>query len=88
MDSAHGQPALWRARAPSIANGLEEIRWIDALGGKSLPAASYGILPNLKKSLLFAIRDGSSFLNPSPRIITSISSTISFKSALVLHYYN
>ena len=28
---------------------FEEIRWIHVLGGKGLPAASYGILPNLKK---------------------------------------
>ena len=33
----------------SIDDGLEEIRWPHVLGGKSLPAASYDILPNIKK---------------------------------------
>ena len=33
----------------SIEDGLEEMRWMHALGGKSLPAASCGILPSLKK---------------------------------------
>ena len=30
-----------------------------SIGGKSLPAASYGLFPNLKKKVSFAIRDGS-----------------------------
>ena len=33
----------------SIDDGLVEMRWMHALGGKSLPAASYGIVLNLKK---------------------------------------
>ena len=40
-------------------DGLEDIRWIRALGGEKLPAASYALLPNLKKGLLFAIGEGS-----------------------------
>ena len=58
IDSACGQPAWWRARSTSIDYGLEEIRWIHVLRGKSLPAACYGILPNLRKNLLFTIRGG------------------------------
>ena len=42
-------PARWRARSTSVDDGLEKIRWIHDLRGESLPAASYGILPNLKK---------------------------------------
>ena len=42
-------------------DGLEDIRWIRALGGEKLPAASYALLPNLKKGLFFAIGEGSRF---------------------------
>ena len=58
IDAAHGQPTRCPARPTSINDGLEDIRWIHRLGGESLPAVSYGILPNLKKKLFFAIRDG------------------------------
>ena len=54
-DLAHGQSAWWRARSTSIDGGLEEIRRVHVLGGKSLPAGSYGILPNLKKHPCSAI---------------------------------
>ena len=57
-DSAHGQPARCPPRPSSIDDGLEDIRWIHGLGGENLPGASYGILPNLKKYTMFAIRDG------------------------------
>ena len=39
----------------------EYIRWIRRLGGEKLPAASYALLPNLKKGLFFAIGEGSRF---------------------------
>ena len=44
-----------------IDGGLEDIRWIRGLGGERLPAASYALLPNLKKGLFLAIGEGSSF---------------------------
>ena len=39
-------------------DGLGGIRWIRGLGGEKLPAASYALLPNLKKGLFFAIGEG------------------------------
>ena len=53
IDSTHGQPARCPARPTNIDDGLEDIRWIHGLGGESLPAASYDILPNLKKKTIF-----------------------------------
>ena len=41
---AHGQPALCRARSTSEDDGLEEIRWIHGLGGKSLQELDGGVL--------------------------------------------
>ena len=43
----------------NVDDGLEDIRWIRGIGGEKLPAASYALLPNLKKGLLFAIGEGS-----------------------------
>ena len=43
----------------NVDDGLEDIRWIRGLGGEELPAASNALLPNLKKSLFFAIGEGS-----------------------------
>ena len=43
----------------NIDDGLEDIRWICGLGGKKLPAASYALLPNLKKKAIFAIGERS-----------------------------
>ena len=40
------------------SDGLEDIRWIRGLRGEKLPAASYALLPNLKKGLFFAIGEG------------------------------
>ena len=45
----------------NVDDGLEDIRWIRGLGGEKLPAASYALLPNLKKGLFFAIGQGSRF---------------------------
>ena len=50
IDSAHGQPARCPARPTNIDDGLEDISWVHGLGGESLPAASYGILPKLGKN--------------------------------------
>ena len=44
IGSAHGQPALCRARSTSEDDGLEEIRWIHGLGGKSLQELDGGVL--------------------------------------------
>ena len=44
-----------------VDDGFEYIRWIRGLGGERLPAAFYALLPNLKKSLVFAIEEGSSY---------------------------
>ena len=41
-----------------VEDGPEDIRWIRGVGGEKLPAASYALLPNLKKGLFFAIREG------------------------------
>ena len=43
----------------NVDDGLEDIRWIRGLGGEKLPAASYALLPSLKKGLCFAIGEGS-----------------------------
>ena len=43
----------------NVDDGLEDIGWIRSLGGEKLPAASYALDPNLKKSLFFAIGEGS-----------------------------
>ena len=48
IGSAHGQPAWCRARSTSLDDGLEDIRWVHGLGGESLPAVFYVLLPNLK----------------------------------------
>ena len=40
-----------RARPVNVDDGLEDIRWMRGLGGEKLPAASYALLPNLKKGL-------------------------------------
>ena len=45
----------------NVDDGLEDIRWIRGLGGEKLPAASYAVLPNLKRGLFFAIGEGSRF---------------------------
>ena len=57
IDAAHGQPARCPARPTNTDDGLEDIGWVHGLGGERFPAASYGILPYLKKRLFFAIRD-------------------------------
>ena len=59
IETTHGQPGSSRARPVNVDDGLEDIRWIRGLGGEKLPAASYTLLPNLKKCLFFAIREGS-----------------------------
>ena len=49
----------------NVDDGLEGIRWIRGLGGETLPAASYALLPNMKKAtkhekgLFSAIGEGS-----------------------------
>ena len=45
----------------NVDDGLEHIRWNRGLGGEKLPAASYALLPSLKKGLFFAIGEGSRF---------------------------
>ena len=43
----------------NVDDGLDNISWIRGPGGEMLHAASYAFLPNLKKSLFFAIGEGS-----------------------------
>ena len=59
IEATHGQPGSCRARPVKVEDGLEDIRWIRGLGGEKLPAASYALLPNLKKGVFFAIGEGS-----------------------------
>ena len=59
IESTHGQPASCWARPMNVDDGLEYIRWIRGLGGDKLPAASYALLPNLKKWLFIAIGEES-----------------------------
>ena len=54
IESAHGQPALCRARPSSLGDGLGYFRSIHVLGDQSLPAASYALLPNPKKKTFFS----------------------------------
>ena len=42
----------------NVDDSLEDIRWIRGLGGEKLPAASYALLPNLKKRSIFCHRRG------------------------------
>ena len=60
-ESTHGQPAPCRARPVNVDDGLEDVRWIRGLGSEKLRAASYALLSNLKKGLLFATGEGSTF---------------------------
>ena len=58
----------------NVNDGLEDLRWIRGLGGERLPAASYALLPNLKKYLFFAVGEGSRifvacFLHSSAQIM-------------------
>ena len=59
IEATHDQPGSFRARPANVDDGLEDIRWIRGLGGEKLPAASYDLLPNLKRGLFFAIGEGS-----------------------------
>ena len=42
----------------NVDGGLEDIRWTRGLGSEMLPAASYALVPNLKKALFCAIGGG------------------------------
>ena len=53
IESTHDQPASCRARPTNVDDGLKDIGWIRGLGGGRLPAASYSLLPNLKKRSIF-----------------------------------
>ena len=59
IESTHRQPASCRARPVNVDDGPEDIRCIRVLGGEKLPAASYSLLLNLKKSSIFPRGDGS-----------------------------
>ena len=59
IEATHGQPGSCRARPVNVDDGLEDISRIRGLGGEKLPAASYALLPNLKKGLFFAIGEKS-----------------------------
>ena len=49
IEATHGQPGSCRARPVKVEDGPEDIRWIRGVGGEKLPAASYALLPNLKR---------------------------------------
>ena len=55
IEATHGQPGSCRTRPVNVGDGFEDIGWIRGLGGEKLPAASYALLPNLKKGLFLAI---------------------------------
>ena len=59
IESTQSQSASCRARPKNIDDGLEGITWIRGLGGEKLCAASYALLPNLKKGLFFVVGGGS-----------------------------
>ena len=59
IEATHCQPGSCSARPVNVDDGLEDTRWIRGLGGEKLPAASYALLPNLKKGLFFAIGEES-----------------------------
>ena len=61
IESTHGQTASCRTRPLNVDDDLEDIRWIRGLGGEKSLAASYALLPNLRKGLFFAIGEGSRF---------------------------
>ena len=42
----------------NVDDGFDDIRWICGPGGERLPAASYALLPNLKKGIFFCHRRG------------------------------
>ena len=43
----------------TVDGGLEDIGWIRGLRGENWPAASFALLPSLKKGLFLAIGEGS-----------------------------
>ena len=63
-EATHGQPCSCRARPVNVDDGLEDIRWIRGLGGEKLPAASYALLPNLKKGIFLPSERDRGFLSP------------------------
>ena len=74
IESTHGQPGSCRARPVNVKDDLEHVRWIRGLGGEKLSTASYALLPNLKKGLLFATGEGPTnfvtcFLHAAPKCV-------------------
>ena len=64
IESTYGQPASCRARPVIADDGLADIRWIRGLGGENLPAASYALLPDLKKVYFFPSERDRELLSP------------------------
>ena len=64
IEATYGQPGSRRARPVNVDDGLEDIRCIRGLGGEKLPAASYSLLPNLKKGLFLPSERDREFLSP------------------------
>ena len=64
IEATHGQPGSCWARPVNVDDGLENIRWIRGLGGEKLPAASYALLPNLKKGPFVPSERDRVFLSP------------------------
>ena len=73
----------------NVDDGLEDIRRIRGLGGEKLPAASYALLPNLKKGLFFAIGEesrifGACFLHSSAQMCLYLTPDI-FEAIINIH---
>ena len=64
IEATNGQPGSCRARPANVDDGLEDIRWMRGLGGEKLPAASYALFPNLKKSLFLPSERDRKMLSP------------------------
>ena len=89
IESTRGQAGSCRARPVNVDDDLEDIRWIRELGGEKLPAASYALLPNLKKGLFFAIGEesrifGACFLHSSAQMCLYLTPDI-FEAIINIH---
>ena len=76
IESTYRQPDSYKARPMDVDDGLEDIRWIRGLGSERVPAASYALLPNLKK-VYFCHRRGLEMIcrlfsiHPPPTVLES-----------------
>ena len=64
IESTHGQPVSYRARPVNADDGPENLGWIRGLESEKLPAASYALLPNLKKGIFLPSERDQDFSSP------------------------